>query len=349
MNAKILLLAFIAMVILLCVPCTLVAQSGEEALPRTPLDMEQLKAALSYVRGTSKVEEHWPKTIQYIDRQYDFRSDTFSEHPKTYLVQGKPSRIIPHAVGVTEILWAICPRERLVAFNEFSADPAFCFLADLVKQKGPLFKTQQTELVLGYKPDLVFTVFYSSIEFKEKLKQAKIPFFDLGYFGTIDSIQYQISLIGKVIGEEANASELVRIIDEKTRDIRAKIPKLGTPLRILYYDENGYVPGKNSNFTSICEIIGAMNVGDERGVKCWSQIDYETLLKWDPDVIIVPEGSNLKKLLMTNEILSHAKAVKGNRVCSIPGIYLRVDSQYMLLSANILAGIVYETSDRAPR
>ncbi len=92
-------------------------------------------------------------------------------------------RIIPHAVGVAEILWAICPRERLVAFNEFSADPEFSFIADEVRQRGPIFKSKQTELVIGFQPDLVFTVFYSGADFKEKLRQAKIPCFDLGYFG----------------------------------------------------------------------------------------------------------------------------------------------------------------------
>jgi iron complex transport system substrate-binding protein len=331
-----------------CIPYPLAAQGTEDALPPAPLDTEQLKATLSYARGTSKEDERWPRTVHYIDKQYDFRTETFREEAKTYQGKKRPCRLIPHAVGVTEILWAICPRERIVAFNEFAADPTFCFIADLVKKQGPIFKTQQTELVLGYKPDLVLTVFYSSAEFKEKLKQAKIPFFDLGYFGTIESIQYQTVLIGKIIGEEGNALELVRIMDEKIGEIKKKIPKLNKPLRLLYYDEHGYIPGQTSNFTSICEIIGAVNVGSEQGIKSWSQIDYETLLKWDPDSIVVPDGSNLKKLLMSNQILSHAKAIKNKKVYSIPGIYLRVDSQYMVLSANILAGIAYETSDLHP-
>jgi ABC-type Fe3+-hydroxamate transport system substrate-binding protein len=46
--------------------------------------------------------------------------------------------------------------------------------------------------------------------------------------------------------------------------------------------------------------------------------------------------------LIANEILSHAKAIKKGKVCEIPGVYLSVDSQYMTLSANLLAGILYE-------
>ncbi len=320
----------------------LLSQCYGDGSPRTPLDMEALQDSLSCVRGETNSGMGWPKTIEYEHEVYDFRKDALHQEKKTFVMASKPVRIIPHAVGVSEILWAICPRERIIAFNEFSADPEFSFIADLVKKRGPIFKSKQTELVIGYQPDLVFTVFYSGADFKEKLKQAKIPYFDLGYFGTIESIKKQSVLIGKIIGEEGNAAALVKTIDEKIQALRKKLPRTTKPIRVLYYDEGGYIPGKSSNFESICNIIRVINVGAEQGIKSWSQIDYETLLKWNPDMIIVPQGSHLKEQLMTNEILSHAKAIKQGRVYEIPGVYLRVDSQYMILSANLLAGIVYE-------
>jgi hypothetical protein len=40
-------------------------------------------------------------------------------------------------------------------------------------------------------------------------------------------------------------------------------------------------------------------------------------------------------------MLAHAEAVQKGRVFTVPGIYLRVASQYMIWSANYLAGIVY--------
>jgi len=328
--------------ICLFLPNALLNQSHGDGCPKTPLDMEALKKTLSHVRGATKSEIGWPRVIEYKHEIYDFRKDLFHQEKRTFAVQTQPLRIIPHAVGVSEILWAICPRERIIAFNEFSADPEFCFIADLVKKRGPIFKSKQTELVIGYQPDLVFTVFYSGADFKEKLKQAKIPFFDLGHFGTIESIKKQTLLIGKIIGEEGNAEALVRTIDKKIQELRKKIPDIKKPIRVLYYDEGGYIPGKSSNFESMCNIIRVVNVGAEQGIKSWSQIDYETLLKWDPDIIITPQESHLREQLMANEILSHAGAIKKGKVYEIPGVYLRVDSQYMILSANLLAGIVYE-------
>jgi iron complex transport system substrate-binding protein len=307
--------------------------------------MERLRNDLSFVRGTAKAAGPWPRQVRYIFKTYDFRTDTFRQEAKTFVIKKKPLRVIPHAVGVAEILWAICPRERLVAFNEFAADPDSSFIADKVRARGPIFASKQTELVIGYHPDLVFTVFYSSADFKVKLKQAKIPSFDLGYFGTIESIKEQILLMGTIIGEESNAVALVKLIDTKIRELKGKLPRRDRPIRVLYYDEGGYVPGTSSNFTSICKIIGAVNVGAEQGIKSWSQIDYETLLKWNPDVVIVPARSKLKELLMSNRVLSHARAIKRGSVYSVPSVYLKAGSQYMLLSADFIAGVIY----RQPR
>jgi iron complex transport system substrate-binding protein len=319
-----------------------VSQCYEDGSPKTPLDMETLQGSLSCVRGETKSDRGWPRIIEYEHDIYDFRKDALHQGKKTFVMASKPVRIIPHAVGVSEILWAICPRERLIAFNEFSADPEFSFIADLVKKRGPIFRSKQTELVIGYQPDLVFTVFYSGADLKEKLKQAKISYFDLGYFGTIESIKKQALLIGRIIGEEGNAEALVKTIDETIRGLRRKLPSATKPIRVLYYGEGGYIPGKSSNFESICHIIGSVNVGSEQGIKSWSQIDYETLLKWDPDVIIVPHGSHLRRQLMTTEILAHAMAIRKARIYEIPRVYLGANSQFILLSANLLAGIVYE-------
>jgi iron complex transport system substrate-binding protein len=329
-------------IILLAAGCDKPARERSAGLSTPPLDMEPLKKALSYARGETQEEQGWPRTINYTYRIHDFRTDTFREEKRAFEIKQRPVRIVPHAVGVAEILWAICPRERLIAFNDLSADPEFCVLAEEIQKRDRIFRTKQTELIIAYEPDLVFTVFYSGKEFKEKLVQAKIPFFDLGHFGTMESIRSQTLLLGRVIGEEGNARALVETMDAKIRELNAKIPDDHSGVRVLYYDEGGYVPGRSSNFNSICEIIRARNVGAEQGVKSWSQIDYETLLKWDPEIILVPEGSGLREQVETNPMLAHAGAVKTGKVLSVPGIYLRVASQFMVMSANYFAGIIYE-------
>jgi iron complex transport system substrate-binding protein len=114
-------------------------QDSAQTKTVTPLNMGELKNALSFVRECETSRDVWPRVVQYGFKIYDFKTDTFAQEEKTITIKKKPLRIIPHAVGVADILWAICPRERLVAFNEFSADPEFSFIAAEVRAKGPIF------------------------------------------------------------------------------------------------------------------------------------------------------------------------------------------------------------------
>jgi len=328
------------MITCLFLPAAVLGAKNSSAL-YSPLDSAKLRKELSLVRGAVPISERtWPRTINYALEEYDFSSNSFRRETRTLVVNKKPQRIMPHSAGVAEILWAICPRERLVAFNDISADPDFSFIANEVKAQGRIFRTKETEVLIGLRPDLVFTVSYSNADFKEKLRQTRIPYVDLGYFGSVKSIKEQILLIGNLIGEEGNAMALVKLMDNKMADIRKRLPA-SRRLRILYYDRGGYVPGELSNFNSICEMIGVVNVGAERGIRSWSQIDRETLLKWNPDVIIVPDRTKLKKLLASDRMLIHLRAVKSGAIYDVPGLYLQASSQYILLSADYLASLIY--------
>jgi hypothetical protein len=44
---------------------------------------------------------------------------------------------------------------------------------------------------------------------------------------------------------------------------------------------------------------------------------------------------------MSSKVLSFAQAIQQGKVYEVPGVYLRVDSQFMLLSADLLAGVLY--------
>lgn len=317
------------------------SQARETSLSGPPLDPGALLEALSYARGKAPDTEGWPRTVRYDCKVYDYRSGRFRQEEKSFTIDEKPMKIVPHAVGVAEILWAICPRERIVGFMEFAADPDFSILAEPVKRRGPVIRQTQTELVIGMKPDLVFTVFYSDAAFKARLAQAGIASFELGFFGSLDSIKEQILLIGTVIGEKGNARALVERVDEKVRELQTRIPAAPGKTRVLFYDTRGYVPGSRTNFNSICELVGAVNVAAEQGVDSWSRIDHETFLKWDPDIVIVPEDKGLERELAGNPLLKHARAVREGRIYAIPHLYISVNSQYMVLSANRVAGIVY--------
>lgn len=330
--------------------CSLAAVTGGAAaekwvMPATPLVMEKLFTELSYVRGNSRADLEtaagWPREIEYQRRVIDFRSDSFQIENKIFKLSAPPQKIVPHAVGISEILWAICPRERLLMFNEVAADPRFSMIADEISATGRVFNAKESEVIIAAQPDLVLTVIFSDAIFKQRLRQAGIPILDLGSPDSLVSVVKEIKLLGEILGESENAEALLQIINNEKQRLQAALPVRKNPLRLLYYDLGGYIPGKSSNFTSLCNLVGAVNVGAEQGINSWRQIDHESLLKWDPDIIIVPLESNLEVTLRRDPLLRHCRALKNGKLLPIPGLYLRTNSQFLLLSANLLAGIIY--------
>ena len=337
MKIKILATIFL----LFTIPSFAALAAGEEwVMPLTPLPMEQLFKDLSQVKGEVAAEGKWPREISFTHRVYDYRRELFNVRTKTVKLVKAPIRIIPHSVGISEILWAICPRQRLLMFNEVAADPEFSIIAGEIANSGRV-NSRESELVIAARPDMVFTVAFSDAVFKQRLQRAGIPTLDLGSPDSLDSVVEEVRVLGQVLGESANAKALLDLIAKKRALLQASLPSQKRPLRLLYYDLGGYIPGLASNFTSLCELVGAVNVGAEQGIESWKQVDHETLLKWDPEMIITPLESNLEQSLKADPLLRHARAVKDDRILTIPGLYLRINSQFLLLGANLLAGIIY--------
>jgi iron complex transport system substrate-binding protein len=310
-----------------------------------PLEMDSLMSVLTEVRqpGTAGSGK-FPRTVRYRYLDFDMARDSLSEEIRTAHIPARPERIIPQAIGITEILWAICPHQRIVMVHESCRDRRYSFIAGRIPDNLPTFGTNDAEIVIGHRPDLVLTTYYSDENFLHQLKRAGVPMVRLGFFGDLASIEQQILLIGRLIGDEGNARQLTHVMNEKMMTIQAYAAERrgDKPLTVLYYDDMGYVAGANSTFDSLCRLLGVVNVAAANGIRYFKQVDYETLLKWNPDMIIVPEESTIDEQLYHEKILASAKAVRGKNIRKIPGVYLPSASQYMVASANYLAGLFYE-------
>ncbi|MEZ4598205.1 MAG: ABC transporter substrate-binding protein [Syntrophotaleaceae bacterium] len=323
------------------------AAAGERSRgPRSfPLEMDSLMAALTNIPDIpTQGPDPFPRTVRYRYIEYDIAGDSLREETRSVTLSRRPKRIIPQAIGITEILWAIAPHQRIVTVHESCKNPKFSFIAGLIPDGMPTFGTADAEIVIGSRPDLVLTTYYSDENFLHQLRRAGMPMVQLGFFDDLDSIQEQILLIGRLIGEEPAARRLTAVMDEKIRTIRsfAEARRGEKPLKVLYYDNMGYVAGRNSTFDSLCQLLGVVNVASANGVRYFKQVDYETLLKWDPDMIIVPEESSFDQQLYSEKILASAKAVKNRNIRRIPSVYLLSASQYLVASANYMAGLLYE-------
>jgi iron complex transport system substrate-binding protein len=337
--------------ILLCwlllagLPSTVEAAERGRGARAFPLEMDALMGELTnaYQPGAA-CPDQFPRTVDYRYLAYDIARDSLKEEKRSVRIASRPERIIPQSIGITEILWAICPRERIIAVHQSCKDRRFSFIAGLLPDSLPTYGTEDAEIVIGFRPDLVLTTFYSDENFLHQLQLAQVPMVQLGFFGDLASIEEQILLLGRLIGEEISARRLTDIMEAKIQAIQAYAARRrgDKPLTVLFYDNMGYVAGQHSTFDSMCQLLGVVNIAAARGIQYFKQIDYETLLKWDPDLIIVPEESTFDQQLYSEEILATAKAVRQKNIRKMPSVYLLSASQYLVASTNYLAGLLYE-------
>ncbi len=322
------------------------ATAEQNTVVRTfPLEMDALMGALTDAQKPAPMDPTaFPRTVGYRYLAYDIARDRLQEEQRSATIPRQPQRIIPQSIGITEILWAICPRQRIIAVHQSCRDRRFSFIAGQLPDNLPSYGTNDAEIVIGYRPDLVLTTYYSDENFLHQLQQAKVPSVRLGFFGDLEQIEEQILLIGRLIGEERSARRLTDTMTEKIKAIQAYVEcrRGDRPLTVLYYDNMGYVAGRNSTFDAMCRVLGVVNIAAANGIDYFKQVDYETLLKWNPDMIIVPAESAFDRQLYESPVLASAKAVRQHNIRKIPSVYLLSASQYLVASTNYLAGLIYE-------
>jgi iron complex transport system substrate-binding protein len=161
------------------------------------------------------------------------------------------------------------------------------------------------EKLLSVKPDAIFTMYsYDKSTVDDLQSKTGIPVIALSYgkVSTFDPNVYEsIEIIGRVIGKEKRAREVVNFmkeckndLDNRTKDILDD-EKPRTYVGALSYKGSHGIESTSCNF-ALFDAVHAKNVVDEVNGNGHVMIDKEKLLEWDPDKIFIDYGGlNLVK------------------------------------------------------
>lgn len=135
---------------------------------------------------------------------------------------------------------------------------------------------------------------------------------------THDDLVEMLELIGKACGVEANAKALVDYYETKINEMK-KLP--ATNLSVYMGSNSSYLktaPGTMYQ-SQLIEVAGGNNVAKDLEGNYWTEVSYETLLKMNPDVIVVPVAASYTADDIYNDPqLSTLKAVQNKQVYSMP-------------------------------
>ena len=146
------------------------------------------------------------------------------------------------------------------------------------------------ETVIALEPDLVIMGYTSQETYGNVVSDAGIPVYyvDAGHTVPYDSIKMQTEALVNAFGadSEAGAAMLQRFDDLEARleDARAQLE--GKTVMVLQSSPpTHYIQTSDGTLGSMAEMIGLSNVY-ENDASSMAQIDYETALSYDPDLVL---------------------------------------------------------------
>lgn len=254
-----------------------------------------------------------------------------------------PQRIVSQTLMTDEILLAICPPNRLAAVSALAHDRRYSNVVKAAQSFTAI--NENVEQILMLKPDLIFVASYSLAETVTLLQATGAPVFRLTNFQNIAAIKNNIITIGYAIGEKQRAIELVEQMTQEITTIRARIPQNFTIPRVMSYSLGNYTAGSETSFNEIVNLVGAINVVAEAGIKQYIKISEEQILHWQPDFIIThaakDEFTLIKQQLLKNPAIAASRAGQLGKIIVIDSRYFLSISQYIVRGIEALVEGLY--------
>jgi iron complex transport system substrate-binding protein len=222
------------------------------------------------------------------------------------------SRVISLAPSLTEMVFAVDGGDKLVGDTTFCNYPPE---AQKVQKVGDTI-SPNLEAIIALKPDVVLVTTASQIEtFTRRLEEQHIPVFVTNP-KDLEGVYQSIETIGKILGKEVKAQELVAGLEKRVAEVENKTAQ-GTPYRVFVQisQEPLYAAGGTSFITDLIERAGGFSV--TANIKdAYPRLSKETALALQPDVIIISTGDgNMKQ----NDVFADSPAVKNKKVFQIDG------------------------------
>ena len=185
------------------------------------------------------------------------------------------------------------------------------------------------EELMTYEPDIVYT-FPRENELTQ-LKKAGVAALPGETEETLAGVTDQVKSYAQTLGADAKkrASEYCEYFDEKLEWVKSHTDGIKEKDRPdVYYAGVDILTtyGKHSDIIEVIESAGGNAVSADLNAGNRTQIDYEQLMAWDPDVIFIDHGGmndgktveQLKKELKSKASYKSLKAVKNDQVYATP-------------------------------
>ena len=265
---------------------------------------------------------------------------------RTVVIETKPQRLISCYYITTSLLMALGLGDNIVGIeNEPHLRPIYGRSAPHLLQLPWVgtAKTLDLEACAALQPDLVILPL--------RLKDSAEILEDLGIDVLLVNPESQellvemIRLVGAATRTQETANALIAFLDEVETDLTQTLAGVDAPRVYLAGNSSLLSTAGDAMYQSdMIRLAGGNNVAGEIVDPYWAQIDYEQLLAWNPDYIILASSAQYTVAdVLADPNLADCAAVKNGNVYQIPSDAESWDSPVpsSILGAMWLANILH--------
>ncbi|NJD03378.1 MAG: ABC transporter substrate-binding protein [Ruminiclostridium sp.] len=266
-------------------------------------------------------------------------------------IEKEPKKIVSLTLGTDEMLAGMIDLSRIASVTPFALDKSVSNVADEVKNVPNVFLSKDAEKIITLQPDLMFVDSWADSNFIKQMRDAGIVVYVFKTPSSIDEQKETVLEIAHVVGADSKGKELVAWMDEKLKTVEDKLKNLKEEdkLIMLDYSETGTTSGIGTNTDDIFKRAGVINAAAKAGLEGWPQINKESVVEWNPDLIMLPSWyydknvtlEGLKDMLKNDKSLASVKAIVNGKFITIPFQHMSSISQYVVLAVEDLAKAVY--------
>ena len=264
---------------------------------------------------------------------------------KTYFAFGggqqpaQPQRIVSMNIRSDEVLLALVSPERIVALSRNADDDGISNITEEAKLIS-LRITLNPEQIIYMKPDLVLATESQPRELIQTLRDAGIAVHVHRTPHTLLEAQRVIRETADAVGEKTTGETLIRTMNEQLAPILQAVNEISPQQRkrVIRFTLLGGSGGKGTSFDEVCRLAGVVNGASAVGVMNGQQLSKEQIIRFDPEVILLPTWGYTTKTnmedyaaeIINDPALQQVTAIKNRRLVVIQDRHMLTTSQYMV-------------------
>ena len=262
-------------------------------------------------------------------------------------IEEEPQRLISAYYITTSLLMALDLEDRMVGIENTPEKRAVYGLSSpdlLALPTVGTAKELDLELVASLEPDLLVL----PMKLKNALETLEALGFDVLLVDPEDQerLEGMIELVALAANKEETAQQLLTFINEQQSFLADALEGVEKPRVYLAGNSSMLKTAGNAMYqANMIHLAGGVNAANEIGDTYWAEIDYEQLLTWNPDyIILAAEATYTVEDVLADPNLADCAAVQKGNVYRLPNRAEAWDSPVpgSILGALWLANILHK-------